>query len=66
MTNVALLRQAIHDKGFRLDYVAKRLGLSRQGLMLKIEGSTEFKASEIAKLTRLLELSIEERDRIFF
>ena len=66
MTNTALLRQTIHDCGYRFDFIASRLGLSRQGLMLKIEGDTEFKASEIAALTQLLGLSSEQRDRIFF
>ena len=60
-----------------LDYAIKKAGLDRQkvaGLLVvsqmaffnKIHNRTEFKASEIVALKELLNLSNEQRDRIFF
>lgn len=65
MTDTDLLRRAICASGLRLGYIASNLGLSRQGHSLKIEGVTEFKASEIAAPTQILGLSNKERDTIF-
>ncbi|MBQ8297682.1 MAG: XRE family transcriptional regulator [Ruminococcus sp.] len=46
--------------------IAEQLGLTRQGLYDKLNQKTEFKSSEIKTLSRVLNLSREQRDRIFF
>lgn len=66
MTNTTLLQAAIEQSGLRMDYIAKNLGLTYQGLRNKTTGIREFKAGEIAALSELLHLNSETRDLIFF
>ena len=66
MTDTALLQAAISSAGITVTWLAKELGISREGLYNKTSGKTEFKASEIVALTKLLHLRHAERDRIFF
>ena len=66
MANSEQLRKVVADKGLKYLYLANELKLSPYGLQMKIENKNEFKASEIEKLTRLLNLSSAERDEIFF
>ena len=66
MTNTALLRIKINELGYKLNFVARKLGITYAGLLKKINNETEFKASEIQILQKLLRLSNAERDEIFF
>jgi hypothetical protein len=66
MTNTHLLNVVIGEKGLKRQYIAEKLGLSPFGLAKKISGANEFKGREIAKLSELLDLNIEQRDAIFF
>lgn len=66
MTNTALLREKIDESGYKLRFVAKQIGITYAGFLKKINNETEFKASEIQRLKELLNLSDEERDKIFF
>lgn len=60
------LKEIIKNKGFTLGYVSKCLNLSRMGFSNKLNGKTEFYANEIIVLSELLNLSVEEREKIFF
>lgn len=66
MKGLELLRKKIDQSGLKLTYVAERLGISYQGLKKKLDGDTEFKASEIAILKDMLQLSDVEVQDIFF
>jgi plasmid maintenance system antidote protein VapI len=66
MTNSELLREAIRASGYKLGYLAEQLGLTRHGLHKKLNNESEFKASEILTLTKLLSLTPETRDAVFF
>lgn len=66
MTDTARLRARIEEKGLKLKYVAKVLGLSSYALSMKIENDSEFKVSEVEALSNLLGLSLMEKDAIFF
>ena len=66
MTDTTLLINVIRNAGCSITFLAKRIGISREALHKKINNETEFKASEICCLQRLLHLSNIERDRIFF
>lgn len=46
--------------------VAKKIGISNASLYNKMYGLREFKASEIMKLSKLLGLTRDQRDEIFF
>ena len=60
------LDKAIYESGLKLEAIARRMGINRVSLWNKIQGRTEFKASEIKSLTQILNLSAEQRDYIFF
>ena len=66
MTDTEMLRNAISAAGFKYKHIAKELHLTPFGLQKKIENKSEFKASEIAALVRVLGLSEPETSEIFF
>lgn len=66
MTDVALLEKFIDESGYRLDFIARKMGLTYQGLRNKMTGKSEFKTREVTILSNLLGLTSEQRDRIFF
>lgn len=66
MTDTDALRRCIASHGFTLTYVAKTLNISREALYHKLNGTTEFWASEILALRKLLDLSPSEFNSIFF
>lgn len=66
MTDTVKFREAVAEKGLKYKYIAEKLNMTRQSLQQKIENDSEFKASEIKALQELLELSVTERDAIFF
>ncbi len=66
MTNTKLLRSYIGKSGYKLVFIAKQLDITYAGLLKKINNETEFKASEIQILCDLLNISLEDREKIFF
>lgn len=56
MTDTFELEKQIRKNGFTKSEIAEQLGLTLQGLSLKINNVNEFKASEIAKICSLLNL----------
>ncbi len=67
MTNSKLLRELIDEKGYKLKYVAEKLGLSSYGFQLKIDNKQEFKTSEVAVLCDILDItSLKKKEEIFF
>lgn len=66
MTDTQLLIKYIEECGTSTSAVAKELGITRQGLWKKLKNITEFKQSEIEKITRILKLDSEAQRLIFF
>lgn len=66
MTDTKLLREAIDKSGMSITFIANEIGISREAFYKKISNITEFKASEIMKLSKILSLSNKSRDGIFF
>ena len=60
------LDNAIYESGLKLEAIARKMEINRVSLWNKIQGRTEFKASEITSLSKILNLSAEQRDDIFF
>lgn len=61
-----MLNDKVKSSGYKITYLANKLDLSRAGFRNKLNGDTEFYASEIQKLSELLNLSVREREDIFF
>lgn len=66
MTNGKLLKEIAKAKHFTIQDLAAALGLTRQGLSKKIENKSEFRISEVTKLSEILELSEKQKQEIFF
>ncbi|MBP3600092.1 MAG: toxin-antitoxin system, antitoxin component, Xre family protein [Clostridia bacterium] len=65
MTNTKLLNDEIEKSGFKREWIAKQCNITRAALFSKINNESEFKASEICRLTQILGLSNSQRDLIF-
>ena len=66
MTDSEALNKVIENSGLKLTFIARALKLSREGFYKKLNNQTEFKESEIVKMQEILNLSNEQRDKIFF
>lgn len=66
MVKLDVLKARIRTSGLKTQSVAEKLGMSRASLWKKLSGRVEFKVSEIAGLSKVLDLTNEERDYIFF
>lgn len=64
--NYPEFRAAIARSGITNRELAHSLGLSEQAFYNKANGQTEFKNSEIKKLSGLLRLSMDAVNQIFF
>lgn len=60
------LKERIAGDGISVTALAKRLNISREALYNKLNAETEFRASEIAKLISILNLTSEEQREYFF
>ena len=66
MTNTEMLREKIDRSGYKIHFIAKRIGITYQGLLNKINNKSEFRANEIQALYDLLGMTESERAAIFF
>ena len=66
LTNGKLLKEIAKEKKITLQEIADAVGLTRQGLFKKIENRSEFKLSELEKISKLLGLTNEQKQAIFF
>ena len=66
MLNTKLLEKRIDDSGMTMVAIAEKTGILRETLYNKLKGASEFKASEISSISRVLGLSSSDRDAIFF
>lgn len=67
MTNTTLLEGIIKDSGLKRNHIAEAIGVSPFTFAKKVRGETEFKASEIIKLCRVLNIyQMPVREAIFF
>ena len=60
------LMEAIKNSGLKMEFVAKKGGMSRTAFWRKMNGVSEFTLSEIQTLAQLLGLSPEQIQDIFF
>lgn len=66
MTDSEKLRAAIKLSGYKMVFLAEKLGITPQGFYKKVANRSEFKASEIHTLSQLLGLTPDAREAIFF
>jgi len=66
VTDTKLLREKIDKSGYKIGYIASQVGITPQGLYLKLNNTHQFKAAEIQVLCKLLDIDSEEMKAIFF
>ena len=67
MTNTEMLQNAIRESGMKKGAIVKLMNFkSYDTLRAKVENRSEFTASEIETLCRILQLNREQREAIFF
>lgn len=64
--NYELLRSFIRDTGIKVSVLAEKIGMTRQSLHAKLNGSRTFTQSEIMALKIALHMNDEDFMRIFF
>ena len=65
MTNTEKLKEIIDNSGYKFEYVAGYIGMTRCGLYKKLQDGSEFKPSQILKLCELLRIEEAQRAEIF-
>ena len=66
MTNTSLLEQYIEQSGYKKSFIAEQLGITTYGFALKVNNKSEFKASEMTILCKLLKIKAKDKEAIFF
>ena len=66
MTNTELLRRKIKESGYKVGFLAEKMGITYHSLLSKINNKSSFRAWEITTLAKLLQLPREEWFAVFF
>ena len=67
MTNIDLLEDKIYDSGLKKGYIAARIGVSPSTFSALMNNRTEFKASQIKEICKVLNIEDDaEIKAIFF
>lgn len=66
MINKSALKRKISKSGLKISFIAQELGISRAGLYKKMNNQSEFKLSEVEKISNVLNLQSNDKDTIFF
>lgn len=66
VTNSKMLYEKIEASGYKLRFIAEKIGVTYQCFLNKINNRSEFRASEIQTLYDLLNMTEAERIAIFF
>lgn len=63
MADIVRINQIIKDRGLKKAYIAEQLGISINGITNKLNGRSEFKAGEVAKICEVLSIN-DPQDKI--
>lgn len=66
MTNTNKLKGRIFERGYNLSSFSVAMGISRPSLRRKMQGKTDFWATEIKRACVLLQITSEEISEYFF
>lgn len=66
MTDTKRFKAALALRGYTMEKLANELGITLATLSYKVNNIRQFQIREIQAIKRILELSVEERDEIFF
>jgi len=63
--NMDLLESKIEASGYKREYIASQIGISRFGLLSKMQNPDRWKVTEMSAIIKLLKLSKTETREIF-
>lgn len=66
MTDSALLKKKIKEKGLKIGFIVEQLGTSYGWFNRKLNNEKDFTAREMQILCDILGISLVEKERIFF
>ena len=66
MVDTKKLQEEMKNHGYTIDKLAAELGKSRTCIFNKIHNKTEFRSSEVNKISRILKINRAVSDKIFF
>lgn len=66
MTDTNAFKAAVMRKGLTMAILAKKIGVTEATLSYKANNLRQFKTAEVQAIKRILGLTVEERDAIFF
>lgn len=66
MTDTKKLKNRINDSGYKMNFLASKLGITPYSFAKKVNNKSEFKVREIALLCECLHIGLEEKELIFF
>lgn len=66
MVDTKKLQEEMKNHGYTIDKLATELGKSRTCIFNKIHNKTEFRSSEVNKITRILKINRVTSNKIFF
>lgn len=61
-----MLKDYINKSGYKIYFIAKKLGISYPCLQTRLCNKTDFRQTEISMLCNLLGIDAEARNKIFF
>lgn len=66
MTDTNAFKAAVMRKGLTMAFLAEKIGVTEATLSYKANNLRQFKMAEVQAIKRILGLTAEERDAIFF
>lgn len=66
MTDIKRINKIIEERGLKKNYIAKQIGIQPSTLTLRLNGQSDFKVSEAARLGDFLGLTPAEKIAVFF
>lgn len=66
MTNTTEFKVAMMRASMTMESLAEQVGISAVSMSYKVNNKREFTSSEIKRISDILNLTIEERELIFF
>ena len=66
MVDTKMLQEEMKNHGYTIDKLATELGKSRTCIFNKIHNKTEFRSSEVNKISQILKINRATSNKIFF
>lgn len=66
MTDTKKLKSMMTLRGYTIEKLANAIGLTTATMSYKINNLRQFKTAEVQAIKKILDLTSEERDEIFF